>query len=550
MDLHLSSGQYHQGGVEGSVQAASSSPAPAVISGRYDAGSLNLINGQILSGEITGIEGKEIQILLSNNQTINARLTADISLFTGQFMSFQVKQGNGSQIALTPLFENMEGSPAVMKALGEAGMPVNEKTAAMVTAMMEEGMSVSRDNLFSMFRNVSHFETADIKTLVQMTKLQIPLTEENVAQFKAYQQNQHQIADSVMNLSEGLASLAGEEGKETALKLLEIFAKEAPAAEVPVTEQGAVITKGGEEAARPAVPGTDLPANAQPEQPVAAVLDAPGRETFVSQLEAVMESQGLPLSEELAEGIRNGTADTGDVLKQLAELVRSAPLEADKAVAELLKGDGFKSLLKENIAGQWLFVPEDVEDKEKVDALYRRILGQTERTEQLLGQLGKGNSSLMKETGNLRQNVQFMNQLNQMFTYLQLPLKLGEKKGHGDLYVYTNKKKLAEKDGEVTALLHLEMEHLGTMDIHVALRDGNHVKTHFMLEKEEYLDFIEEHLPMLDEHLKRRGYEMSAQTSIKEGDGQAPNMAVAEMIGHPDGGMNQLVAKYSFDARA
>ena len=41
---------------------------------------------------------------------------------------------------------------------------------------------------------------------------------------------------------------------------------------------------------------------------------------------------------------------------------------------------------------------------------------------------------------NLSENVAFMNQMNQMFTYVQLPLKLGNSQAHGDLYVYTTRK--------------------------------------------------------------------------------------------------------------
>ena len=53
-------------------------------------------------------------------------------------------------------------------------------------------------------------------------------------------------------------------------------------------------------------------------------------------------------------------------------------------------------------------------------------------------------------------------QINQTYAYIQLPLHLrqGEHKT-GELFVYTNKKNLAGRDGRVSALLHLDMEHLG-----------------------------------------------------------------------------------------
>ena len=64
-----------------------------------------------------------------------------------------------------------------------------------------------------------------------------------------------------------------------------------------------------------------------------------------------------------------------------------------------------------------------------------------------------------------------MNQLNHMQTYLQLPLKMNGKRENGDLYVYTNKKSLAKKDGNVSALLHLDMQFLGALDVMISMQN-------------------------------------------------------------------------------
>lgn len=52
----------------------------------------------------------------------------------------------------------------------------------------------------------------------------------------------------------------------------------------------------------------------------------------------------------------------------------------------------------------------------------------------------------------MSQNVNFLNQMNQMYAYIQLPFKLSESNAHGELYVYSNKRNLAQKEGEVSAL--------------------------------------------------------------------------------------------------
>ena len=126
----------------------------------------------------------------------------------------------------------------------------------------------------------------------------------------------------------------------------------------------------------------------------------------------------------------------------------------------------------------------------------------------------------------------------------QLPLDLSTQNAHGDLYVYANKKNLASKEGNVSALLHLEMDHLGTMDIHVALKSGTKVNTHFYLEKEEIIDFVEKNIYKLNERLEKRGYSMETQVSTKEKEGGfLTNLLNKEKS-------STIVQQYSFDVRA
>ncbi|OYP40489.1 hypothetical protein CG709_05145, partial [Lachnotalea glycerini] len=81
--------------------------------------------------------------------------------------------------------------------------------------------------------------------------------------------------------------------------------------------------------------------------------------------------------------------------------------------------------------------------------------------------MGKENSSAFKDVSNIRSNLSFMEQINQNFTYLQIPIQFSNEEAHSDLYVYTNKKNLEKQDGNLSVLLHLDMEVLGTTDIYI-----------------------------------------------------------------------------------
>ena len=134
--------------------------------------------------------------------------------------------------------------------------------------------------------------------------------------------------------------------------------------------------------------------------------------------------------------------------------------------------------------------------------------------------------------------------MNQVFTYMQMPLKMASEAQHGDLYIYTNKKKLMSGDGNVSALLHLDMTHLGTMDVHVSMNPEGVVNTHFILQNEEIIDFIAEHLPELDERINRRGYHMHSDVSLNSEKKTVPEIMF-------DKGKNTRLIQYTaFDAKA
>ena len=60
-----------------------------------------------------------------------------------------------------------------------------------------------------------------------------------------------------------------------------------------------------------------------------------------------------------------------------------------------------------------------------------------------------------KTAADIQGNVEFMNQINQAYTYVQIPLQMSGQNASAELFVYTNKKALAEGDRELTAFLHL-----------------------------------------------------------------------------------------------
>lgn len=542
--------------------------------------------GDTFTGKITNIDGQALELLLADRSTLNAKLSQRMNLSLGQTMSFEITGNGGGKVSLTPLYANLAGDSQVAKALNAAQLPVDSRNAEMVQAMMKEGMSIDVNSLLEMSRTISAYPQAAPSSIVQMQKLGIPLSEENAAQYEIYRSNSHQIASEVNTLAEGYAKAAGED-LSLNNALLEIFTPEGETGSLELlknaVDAGEAATSGenGEAAAQGVTDG-DSEVLAKPLEngslqgeaisdealpdAVSAKESEPalilyGKNTVTGDLERLlndgerniladkMEELGVPKS--ITTNVREAKMTPSETLDMIKAAVNHFAKDLDNkdafnsALKDLTGSSEYGKLLKNEIAGRLLLSPEDVADKEKVKEYYERVVKDTARLSQALSESGRGDTTLFRDTVNIRQNVDFMNQLNQVFTYVQLPLKMNDEASHGDLYVYTNKKKLAEKGGNVSALLHLDMEHLGTMDVHVSMNsDNGNVKTHFIMQKAEMLDFIAEHLPELNERIEKRGYRITSDVALNREEKNVP-----QIMFRTDKD-DRLVQKLSFDVKA
>ena len=86
------------------TKTVSQQQSPAQIA-RMNSQIRSLVPGQTISGEIVGRNGSEVQIKLSEDMVLNARVDQNMNIEVGQNMTFQVKS-NGTALTLSPLFTN------------------------------------------------------------------------------------------------------------------------------------------------------------------------------------------------------------------------------------------------------------------------------------------------------------------------------------------------------------------------------------------------------------------------------------------------------------
>ena len=492
-------------------------------------------------------EGNNAQIRLLQDVLVDAKVDADIRLELGQNITFQVKN-NGQTLNLSPLFTNMATEGTVLKALDMASLPVNENTVAMTKQLMDAGLPIDKNTLQQIWHESNAFPDAEILDLVNLHRVELPVTEENITQMASYRNLTHQLTagiaetgESLTNMLQGLVESGDIEQAATIYsEVLELLAFEDAAGETVTGQQQTVGPL-----PEPGVDVTVTPEEAEqmPVQPSATAPEAvPGQKTIMEEPTETAPDNGQTIKE------NPGAEKTQEApqLQNLQKLLKQGLETKDiPLLRSILHNSKVAELPAKLLADRWSIKPEDVESPEKVEELYQKLGKQLKGLSNLLEENGQRGSSAYQNVTNLSQNVDFLQQINQTYAYIQLPLHLrqGEHKT-GELFVYTNKKNLARKDGQVSALLHLDMEHLGPLDVYVALKDTK-VSTKFYVQNDAILDYLEANMDVLTERLQKRGYDCKCETTLHT-ELQQTAQAMTPLL-KTEGSVP--VAQYAFDVR-
>ncbi len=319
---------------------------------------------------------------------------------------------------------------------------------------------------------------------------------------------------------------------ERALLLLRGLQAQEASEEAPNASAQGLSAKGNEVPSivpDPALPGNGAPdgIQANPDAPASPLSQAGLPEQLPAEMRQVAD-----LLTSLGAETNLDNASPAQLLQTLSGTIHTLLAKGDHAnLHKLLQSPDVRDLTLDLLKSQWTITPSEVSDKEKIQNLYHRLNTQLEQLTQTLEKQDLTNTSAFQNSSNMHQNLDFLQQINQMYAYVQLPIRLSQgDTAHGDLYVYTNGKKLTGNESTVSALLHLDMEHLGPLDVYVALdRSGieQKVSTQFYVQDDEILDFLDAHMDELVKHLQSRGYPCSCKMHIRgeqEAEGNAETL--------------------------
>lgn len=494
------------------------------------------------------------------------------------------------------------------RALDAAGLSPTEKNFTAAKELMDAGLPVDKGNLVKLLSQSMKFEGTSMQTLTALNKMNIPVNEANIAQYERYQSATHQLINDMSQTADSMASFtqmlpASTDGSTLlsfAQDMLTLFHGEASGTEMTQTSpegeplpqtvggeasQGAnelqnhtdiknlpqqlstefsVAQQGGEASSASTLVNTD--GTVPQEMGVqSAELIATGEETTQEatplskqNLEAVGLKVGLQgeevqqLAKELSNaGIPRGDvnqmltkADNGaDLLQKIVNQLQSMDMDSSQ-VRQVLDNGEFRKILANVIKDNWMLNPKEMKDPKEIDELYDKVLKQGKEFESMVQAKGGDTSNFQDNFQQTRQNMQFMEHLNQQMIYAQMPLKLSNQNANSELYVYADKRKLMEKKDGISVLLHLDMDHLGQTDVKVTLT-GTNVNARFYLNDQESVDILVNNMDELADALKERGFSLTNEV-VKRQPAESVNQVIDEVI---DENAERSIKRYTFDMR-
>ena len=233
-----------------------------------------------------------------------------------------------------------------------------------------------------------------------------------------------------------------------------------------------------------------------------------------------------------------------DLMKQVADFFASNPSEMPMA-KELLSKEGYGHLLSHLMAQNITIQPEELKEPHRLDDLYQKMDETMTRIAESASHISaKEQNPIVAAASTVHENLEFISQVNDLYTYVQIPLQLSGGQATGDLYVFRNKKQNKEEDGEITAFLHFDLEHLGSTDVSVRMKNKS-VNTKFFLEDDASYELVMNNIHILKENLDNLGY-----TCEIECENDANPISFVSDFLERDVKAPENISRYSFDVRA
>lgn len=222
----------------------------------------------------------------------------------------------------------------------------------------------------------------------------------------------------------------------------------------------------------------------------------------------------LPVSSALVNRLIAGEATTQEVMQVIRNVL---PLSDSSILQSMFQSESFEQLFSRFLQTNWSLTPEQLQQEGQPDKLYNQLANQMNSLERLIGNSLSGSDSeqMQQQAHDIASNIALMKELSETFTYMQLPLKLPNQDTNSELYIYTQKNQRRMNPDKMSVLLHLDMAHLGTVEIRLD-KNKQEIQANFRLQEEASIDLLRTNADILRDNLTGLGYQTNIVVSKQD----------------------------------
>lgn len=534
------------------------------INSQNNTGGINLRDlaaGDVFRGEIININNQNVEILLDGNEHINATMQQALGLNIGEKLLFQVKDNSDTQLVIRPIANNEVSSELVNKSLLTAGLTINDKNIAIVKELIANGQPIDKQSIINMIKLSSVYANESIDKLIDMTKNGIEINRENLDMYDAYTTSSHYISENIMEIGDGILEVF-EKLLESDVNFSDFTENNVNIEDTTGNTTANDITSGNfnENSINPEnLMGNTISSDSFTKintilEDLSNIFDADNDNKQISE-SINADKNNIYNKESIQEASKESTkdflkmVDSSDTFKELSEVLKNIGENMPKeAFNNIIKSPVFKEKITKLLMDRLYLNPTKLSEdkkivKNEVDKIYDKLNKLTEMIKNMPENVKSENLSLAGDK--LSKNMNFMNELNNIEAYVQVPVKFSEGNKNGDLYVYNRRRNKKINDDTLTAFLHLQLDYLGATDINISLKK-NSVTAKFTLDDETSRNLVEDNLGELAERLEKIGYNVTISTELSEKKSQEFN-AILPITSNNENAVS--IKRYIFDIR-
>lgn len=534
------------------------------INSQNNTGGINLRDlaaGDVFRGEIININNQNVEILLDGNEHINATMQQALGLNIGEKLLFQVKDNSDTQLVIRPVANNEVSSELVNKSLLTAGLTINDKNIAIVKELIANGQPIDKQSIINMIKLSSVYANESIDKLIDMTKNGIEINRENLDMYDAYTASSHYISENIMEIRDGILEVF-EKLLESDVNFSDFTENNVNIEDTAENTTANDITSGNfneNSINLENLMGNTISSDSFTKintilEDLSNIFDADNDNKQISESINV-DKNNIYNKESIQEASKESTkdflkmVDSSDTFKELSEVLKNIGENMPKeAFNNIIKSPVFKEKITKLLMDRLYLNPTKLSEdkkivKNEVDKIYDKLNKLTEMIKNMPENVKSENLSLAGDK--LSKNMNFMNELNNIEAYVQVPVKFSEGNKNGDLYVYNRRRNKKINDDTLTAFLHLQLDYLGATDINISLKK-NSVTAKFTLDDEISRNLVEDNLGELAERLEKIGYNVTISTELSEKKSQEFN-AILPITSNNENAVS--IKRYIFDIR-